>query len=132
MSNSSPLLPIAQAVRTHAQGEVLDLSWGRIVWTAARSLGNSATMTFGRVLIRANQANQIHRHPNCDEILHVITGRIEHSLGDELLVINPGDTINIPAGVWHNARALDGVDADMAICFSSADRQTESKDESIA
>lgn len=125
-------LTISQATRTEAQGEVLDLSWGRIVWTVARTLGNSATMTFGRVLIRANQANQIHRHPNCDEILHLITGRIEHSLGDELLVMNPGDTINIPAGVWHNARALDGVDADMAICFSSADRQTESKDESIA
>lgn len=33
--------------------------------------------------------------------------------------------ISIPAGQWHNARALDGVDAEMVICFFSADRETE-------
>lgn len=33
--------------------------------------------------------------------------------------------ISIPARQWHNARALDGVDAEMVICFSSADRETE-------
>ncbi len=124
-------LLIAQAVRTEAQGEILDLSWGRIVWTVSRSLGNSGALTFGRVLIRADQANQIHRHPNCDELLHVISGRIEHSLGDELPIMHPGDTTSIPAGV-HNVRALDGRDADMVIAFSSADRETESQGDAIA
>jgi hypothetical protein len=33
--------------------------------------------------------------------------------------------ISIPAGQWHNPRALDGVDAEMVICFSLADRETE-------
>jgi quercetin dioxygenase-like cupin family protein len=124
---ADPSTALAQAVCRALDGEVLDLPWGKIVWTASRDLGNSTTMTFGRVTIAAHQANQIHRHPNCDEILHVLTGRIEHSLRDELTVMEPGDTIAIPAGVWHNARALDGVAADMAIAFSSADRTTESK-----
>ncbi len=84
-------------------------------------------MTFGRVTINAHQANPVHRHPNCDEILHVLTGRIEHSLGEAITVMEPGDTISIPTGVWHNARALDGVAAEMVISFSSADRTTESK-----
>ena len=118
---------VTPAVRRASAGEVLDLPWGRIVWTASRALGNSATMTFGRVTIAANQANQIHRHPNCDEILHVLAGRIEHSFGDARTIMEPGDTISIPAGVWHNARALDGAAADMTIAFSSADRTTETE-----
>lgn len=42
-----------------------------------------------------------------------------------MYVLNAGDAISIPAGEWHNARALDGSDAEMVICFSSASRTTE-------
>ena len=112
-------------VRKLADGELLDQPWGKLTWLASRKLGNSTTMTFGRVIIPADQTNPRHRHPNCDEILHLLTGRLEHSLDDERFFIEPGDTISIPAGTWHNAKALDGVDAEMVICFSSADRETE-------
>ena len=70
-------------------------------------------------------SNPKHRHPNCDEILHLLSGRIDHTLGAETFVMEAGDTISIPAGVWHQARALDGADAEMVIAFSSADRETE-------
>ena len=112
-------------VRTFAEGIMIDQPWGKLTWLASRELGNSTTMTFGRVTIPADQTNPRHRHPNCDEILHLISGRLEHSLGDEKFLLNPGDTILIPAGQWHNSRALHGVDAEMVICFSSADRATE-------
>lgn len=112
-------------VRKPCEGEITDQPWGRLTWLASRKLGNSTTMTFGRVIIPANQTNPRHRHPNCDEILHLLSGRIEHSLGDGRWPLEPGDTIVIPAGEWHNAKALDGMDAEMVICFSSADRETE-------
>jgi quercetin dioxygenase-like cupin family protein len=106
-------------------GEVLEFPWGRITWIVSRKLGNSTVMTFGRVLMRARMSNPRHRHPNCDEILHLLSGRIDHTLGAESFVMEAGDTISIPAGVWHQARALDGADAEMVIAFSSADRETE-------
>lgn len=112
-------------VRSFTAGILIDQPWGKLTWLASRELGNSTTMTFGRVTIPAGQANPRHRHPNCDEILHLISGRLEHSLGSEKFLLNPGDTISIPAGQWHNASALDDRDADMVICFSSADRETE-------
>jgi quercetin dioxygenase-like cupin family protein len=108
-----------------AEGTLLDQPWGRLTWLASREIGNSRTMTFGRVVIPADQENPRHRHPNCDEILHLLSGRLEHSLEEERFVLQAGDTICIPAGQWHHARALDGRDAEMVICFSSADRQTE-------
>ncbi|MEI4884371.1 cupin domain-containing protein, partial [Klebsiella pneumoniae] len=76
-------------------------------------IGNSKTMTFGRAVIRAGMASPRHRHPNCDEILHVISGQVEHTLENERFVLGPGATISLPAGKWHNATALGDADAEM-------------------
>jgi len=111
---------LSSPLRTLAQGDVLEFDWGRIVWTVSRAL-----MTFGVVTIKAGHANPRHRHPNCDEILHLLSGRLEHSLGDELYVMNAGDTISIPTGAWHNARSIGAEDAVMTISFSSAGRETQ-------
>ncbi len=110
-------------------GEILEVPWGVIGWSASRKLGNSTTMTFGRAVIHAGKQNARHRHPNCDEILHLLGGRLEHTLGDERFVLEAGDTISIPQGIWHQATALGAQDAEMIICFSSADRITELDDE---
>src|ERR1700761_7419358 len=109
MNSPSDFNPVSRA----GAAEALDFPWGRITWTVSRSLGNSAAMTFGRVLMRAGMSNPRHRHPNCDEILHLLSGRIDHTLGAETFVMEAGDTISIPAGVWHQARALEGADAEM-------------------
>jgi quercetin dioxygenase-like cupin family protein len=106
-----------------------EFDWGRLEWLVSGAAGTSQTMTFGRVTIRAGQANPRHRHPNCDEILHLLAGRLEHTLGDQSFTMEAGDTISIPAGIFHNARALGPDDAQMVICFSSADRQTEMESE---
>jgi quercetin dioxygenase-like cupin family protein len=113
------------AVSRANDAEILDLPWGTLSWRVSRALGNSNVMTFGRATIRAGMSNPRHRHPNCDEVLHVLSGSIEHWLGDESCIMKAGDTISIPTGVWHQARALGDSDAVMAICFSSADRETE-------
>jgi quercetin dioxygenase-like cupin family protein len=97
--------------------------WGQLVWMVSGPLGNSQTMTFGRCYIHAGSANPRHYHPNCDEILHVLTGEIEHSLGDETIRMGAGDTISIPAGTLHNARNVGAGEAVFAISFSSAYRE---------
>jgi len=107
-----------------SEGNLIEQPWGKLTWLASRELGNSTTMTFGRVTIPAGQSNPRHRHPNCEEILHLLSGQLEHSLGAKVFTMKPGDTITIPAGEWHNARAIHQ-DAEMVICFSSADRETE-------
>ena len=117
--------PSSNGVSRADAADILEFPWGRITWTVSRKLGNAALMTFGRVLMRAGMINPKHRHPNCDEILHLLSGRIDHTLGAVTFVMEAGDTISIPAGVWHQARALDGADAEMVIAFSSADRETE-------
>ncbi len=108
-----------------ADGEVLETAWGRLVWTASGQVGNATKMSLGRVTIRAGMENPRHRHPNCDEILHLLAGRLEHTHGNQRCVLEPGDSVCIPKGVWHQARALGGNDAEIVICFDSPDRLTE-------
>jgi quercetin dioxygenase-like cupin family protein len=98
--------------------------WGRLVWMVAGKLGNSQSLTVGKCIIKPACANPPHYHPNCDEVLHVLHGVIEHRVGDQYLQMSSGDTIAIPAGQVHNARNAGADDAELMISFSSADRQT--------
>jgi quercetin dioxygenase-like cupin family protein len=106
-----------------ADRQVIEQTWGRITWYASGPLGNSATMTVGEAVIRPGQENPRHYHPNCDEILHVVRGRILHSMGTQQVEMTVGDTVSIPTGVRHNARNIGTEDAVLAISFSSAHRE---------
>jgi len=112
----------ATLARTSDQ-EVEETSWGKLVWMVSGKLGNSTTMTVGRCYIAPGQENPRHYHPNCDEVLHVLQGTIEHSFDDETVTMTAGDTISIPQGVLHNARNVGADQAIFVISFSSADRQ---------
>jgi len=97
---------------------------GTLTWFASRQLGNSEAMTVGRSTLPPGGMNPRHFHPNCEEVLHVLEGRILHTMGDDEAELSPGDTITIPAGVVHNARNIGETEALLLICFSSADRET--------
>ena len=97
---------------------------GALTWLASRALGNSDTMTVGRATLPPDGMSPRHFHPNCDEVLHVLQGRILHTMGDDEAELATGDTITIPVGVVHNARNIGDTDALLLICFSSADRET--------
>src|SRR5882757_6599598 len=118
-------LPIPQreaTLRTAAQAQRETQPWGELQWFASRALGNSTTMTVGRAIIRPGQANPVHRHPNCDEILQVRSGHIMHKIGDREVEMQAGDIVTIPQGMAHNARNIGTEDAVLDISFSSADR----------
>ena len=106
--------------------EVVDFEWGELRWHASGSLGNSGEMTLGTARLKPGKANPRHYHPNCSEVLVVVSGGISHTLdAGETAELGPGDTVTIPEGVPHKARNLSGTEeAVMVIAFSSADRQT--------
>jgi quercetin dioxygenase-like cupin family protein/type 1 glutamine amidotransferase len=96
--------------------------WGKLEWFASRELGNSTSMTVGVATISVGNENPLHRHPNCDEILHVIQGHIMNRVGDKEYEMQAGDTVTIPEGTWHNARNIGSEDAVLSISYSSPDR----------
>lgn len=115
---------ITEAVVTRdADNKVIEFPWGQLTWYVSGELGNSDTLTVGQAIIRPGQRNPRHYHPNCDEVLHVLKGRIRHTMGDRIAEMDEGDTVTIPTGMLHNATNIGDEDAVLAISFSSAHRQ---------
>lgn len=108
-----------------AQMQRRDENWGSLLWLANGELGNADGLTLGRVVIKRGQSNPRHRHPNCEEVLYLLGGELQHTLGDETFTLRAGDTLSIPAGVWHNAVSGGEQDADMIVVYDSAQREFE-------
>jgi quercetin dioxygenase-like cupin family protein len=87
--------------------EKQEYDWGWIRWMMSSKINPDAEMTFGVVEIKPRQRNPLHGHPNCEEILYVVSGSCEHRIGDRIDHLKAGDMIRIPAGVPHMARTLD-------------------------
>ncbi len=96
--------------------------WGSLTWLASRQIGNVDDMTLGRVVIKRGQSNPRHCHPHSEEVLYLLRGRLRHSLGDESYILEPGDTLAIPPGVFHDAVSIGDEDADTIVAYSAGDR----------
>lgn len=108
-----------------AAAQTIDDGWGTLSWLANEKLTGSQGLTVGRVVIRAGQSNPRHRHPGCEEVLYLLKGRLKHSIGDDVVTLSAGDTISIPAGVFHNAVSVGDEDADMIVAYSTGRRDFE-------
>src|SRR5438876_1056637 len=96
--------------------------WGSLTWLANRQIGNAEGLTLGRVLIKRGQSNPRHAHLLCEEALYLLRGRLAHTIGEEQVILEAGDTLTIPAGVFHNAVSIGEEDADMIVAYSSGSR----------
>ncbi|MBB2791812.1 UNVERIFIED_ORG: quercetin dioxygenase-like cupin family protein [Rhizobium pisi] len=106
----------------NAGGEFMPTSWGELNWKITGDGTPGAEMTFGTCRINPGERNQLHSHPDCEEILYVVSGHCEHKLGDALYRLEAGDAIRIPRNVRHWARALGAEPLFALIMFSSGTR----------
>ena len=97
-------------------------SWGSLQWLAGKGQNNSVGLTLGRVVIKAGHENPRHAHRNCEEILYLEKGELCHSVENDTVVMNPGDVLSVPAGLFHNARSIGADDAVMIVAYTSAER----------
>jgi quercetin dioxygenase-like cupin family protein len=105
-----------------AREEMTQADWGTLTWMASPQVGNAEGLTVGRCVIRPGQENPRHQHTTCEEVLFVLSGKVEHTLGGESVILEAGDTIVVPRGVFHNARSIGDTDADMIVVFNSGNR----------
>ena len=103
----------------------VDTGWGEIAWLVGSAEMPGSEQTLGAVTIRPGRRNPLHLHPNCEELLYVISGECDHRVADEVVHLGPGMVIRIPRGVPHYAECT-GPDPLVAIVsFSSPDRRVE-------
>ena len=105
--------------------EPIRTDWGSLQWLVGGPNDSGVGMTFGRVTFQPGQANPAHLHPNCEELLFVVAGEIEHSLPEGgTTILRAGDCIVLPRGKGHQARNIGASEAVVVVAFNSADRQT--------
>ncbi len=49
-----------------------------------------------------------HHHKVMTEVFYMLEGEMELIFDDESIVLKPGDTITVPANVWHEAKCASG------------------------
>ena len=107
---------------TQSQTSTIKESWGSLTWLVGESISGTQELTLGRVVILRGQSNPRHSHDNCLEALYLMQGRLEHVVGDQIVRLEAGDTVVIPAGCAHCARSTGREDADTIVAYSSGQR----------
>lgn len=98
--------------------------WGTLKWLVNAKRFPGADQTVGIAQILPGKGNPVHYHPNCEEVLYMISGRGRHSLGDETIELTPGMAIHIPQDARHNMVNAGWETIICLVTFSSGDRQT--------
>lgn len=121
---NKPAGPATMVVTRPDQYKVINQPFGSLTWFVSDDQHNCGSMTVGQAVLKPGMESPRHLHPNCDEVLHVVKGTIEHALeGGKTVTMNSGDTITIPMNTWHNAKNIGKEDALLFLSFSSAQRK---------
>lgn len=96
--------------------------WGAMAWLAS---GAGMGASLAKMTVFAGKTSPLHRHRDCDEIVHVLTGDIEQRVGDKEFAMRAGNTAIIPCGVGHRTHNNGTRDAIMMVCYSSGIRDYE-------
>lgn len=99
-------------------------SWGSLQWLCNARLSPGAQQTFGVCQILPGQGNPLHYHPNCEELLYVLSGNGRHLLDAEWVDLRRGTLIRVPMGMKHKLVNEGSEVLTCVIAFSSGARET--------
>lgn len=108
---------------------IQQMAWGHIRWLVGTTKTPGVEQTFGVVTILPGKHNPLHLHPNCEEILYVLSGECDNRLGEAVYHLTPGTSIQIPRQIPHNAHCTSAEPLVAVISFSSPDRQVINLDD---
>ncbi len=125
-------LPETTVIPAEWSGKVTDAAqlpveqndWGTLQWMCNGKLMPGAEQTVGLATILPGKQNPVHYHPNCEEVLYVISGQGLQSCDGRNILLKAGMTIRIPAKVKHNLVNTGTKPLRTLVSFSSGDRQT--------
>ncbi len=65
-------------------------------------------MKVGHVTYQAGDGPPPHFHPNEEQFLYMLDGRMRMQVGDETRTVGPGDLVHIPRNAVHGIHIVDG------------------------
>ncbi len=74
--------------------------------------------SFAEATLEPGQHSALHRHLQAEEIYHFLSGNGEMLLGDDMLLVEPGDTVCIPPETPHALKNLGENEMRVVCCCS--------------
>lgn len=91
-------------------------------WLVDDGIVADAGLSVARMTLKPGIRSEGHSHPNCTEVIHLIAGRVEQTVGAERFAMEPGDTAFVPIGCFHQTRNVGKGDATMVVAYSAGTR----------
>ncbi len=96
--------------------------WGWLNFVSELATTGVEGVTVGMARIAAGSENPLHTHDNCSEIILLLSGAVDHVVGEEFLHLESGDVLIVPAAVPHQARSVGSDTAEMVVVYNSGER----------
>ena len=91
-------------------------------WLMEDAIHADAGLSLARMTVATGATSELHRHSNCSETIHVLSGEVEQRIGDEWQKLYANDTCLIPTGVKHQTKNLGEKPAIMMLAYSAGRR----------
>ncbi len=98
----------------------------KMEWLMDSSILEGADVSMARMTVPAGVTSECHRHSNCTERIHLLTGQIRQRIGEEWIEMGPNETCFVPKNEAHQTENIGALEAVMMICYSAGSRQYES------
>ncbi len=109
---SGQFLPSKDVVREQ-------LDWGSMGWLCRPKGTGMKNLVIIEVTFAPRGGHAFHKHNDQEEVIYCVSGRVEQWLEQEKQMLEPGDSVIIPAGVVHASFATQGGEKMMAILSPS-------------
>ena len=76
-------------------------AWGKPGWLSSPTHTGAAQLAIIEGSLVSRKGHNFHEHPNQEEVMFVVAGRIEQWIDEEKRILGPGDSAFIPPGVVH-------------------------------
>ena len=86
-------------IASETKPEVLD--WGQLGWLSNPPATGAKQLTVIDVTLSPGKGHDFHKHPDQEEVILVIAGKVEQWVDREKRILGPGDSAYIPADVVH-------------------------------
>ena len=96
--------------------------WGTMEWLADGATQTGLGLSLARMTVLPGKTSPAHRHPNCHEVIHILSGVIDQRLGETWTEHKSGETITALSGTVHQTRCTSPVPAILMIAYSDGSR----------
>jgi len=100
-------------------------SWGSMEWLVDSSLIDGAQISVAKMKLNPLATSPMHKHSNCDEVIHVLSGEAIQRVNDQYISISTGNTVLIPMNSKHQIINNTHSEVVLLISYSEGSRSYE-------